>query len=65
VRPHSGIGNQPPSTYAKLTASVMQRDGTLRYVKGSAPLPLHHRATQAQMTKEFYPSLDECWGSGQ
>ena len=40
VRPHSSIGNLPPATYAKLTASAMQRDGTLRYVEGSAPRPV-------------------------
>jgi putative transposase len=40
VRPHSSIGNLPPATYAKLTASNMQRDGTLRYVEGSAPRPV-------------------------
>jgi putative transposase len=40
VRPHSGIGNLPPSTYARLTASDMQRDGTLRCVEGSAPRPV-------------------------
>jgi putative transposase len=37
VRPHSGIGNLPPSTYARLTASEMQWDETLRCVEGSAP----------------------------
>jgi putative transposase len=40
VRPHSGIGNLPPSTYARLTASDVQRDGTLRCVEGSAPRPV-------------------------
>ncbi len=40
VRPHSSMGNLPPATYAKLTASDMQRDGTLRYVEGSAPRPV-------------------------
>ncbi|WP_426611339.1 IS3 family transposase [Bradyrhizobium sp. McL0616] len=40
VRPHSGIGNLPPSIYARLTASDMQRDGTLRCVEGSAPRPV-------------------------
>ena len=40
VRPHSGIGNLPPSTYARLTASDMQQDGTLRCVEGSAPRPV-------------------------
>src|SRR3954452_13536193 len=40
VRPHSGIGNQPPCTYARLTASTVQRDGMLRYVEGSAPRPV-------------------------
>src|ERR1700710_1797566 len=39
VRPHSGIGNQPPCTYARLTASAMQQDGTLRCIEGSAPHP--------------------------
>jgi putative transposase len=55
VRPHSGIGNLPPSAYARLTASDMQRDGTQRCVEGSAPVPLHHRATQAQKTKRIPP----------
>jgi hypothetical protein len=27
------------------------------------PVPLHHRATQAQMTKGFGPSLDDLWDS--
>ncbi|OAF11892.1 hypothetical protein AXW67_21625 [Bradyrhizobium neotropicale] len=40
VRPHSGIGNLPPSTYARLTAPDMQRDGTLRCVDGSASHPV-------------------------
>jgi putative transposase len=40
VRPHSGIGNQPPCTYARLTASAMQQDETLRCVEGSAPRPV-------------------------
>ena len=40
VRPHSGIGNQPPSTYARLIASEMQRDGTLELTGGSAPHPV-------------------------
>jgi putative transposase len=40
VRPHSGIGNRPPSTYARLIASEMQRDGTLELTGGSAPRPV-------------------------
>jgi len=40
VRPHSSLGNLPPVTYAKLSAPEMQRDGTLRYVEGSAPRPV-------------------------
>jgi putative transposase len=40
VRPHSGLGNLPPAEYAKLSAPVMQRDGTLRYSEGSAPRPV-------------------------
>jgi putative transposase len=40
VRPHSGLGNLSPATYAKLSAPGMQRDGTLRYTGGSAPRPV-------------------------
>ena len=40
VRPHSGISNLPPAIYAKLSASAMQRDGTLRSIGGSAPRPV-------------------------
>jgi putative transposase len=40
VRPHSGLGNLPPADYAKLSASAMQRDGTLRSRGGFAPRPV-------------------------
>ena len=40
VRPHSALDNLPPAIYAKLSAPVMQRDGALRYVEGSAPRPV-------------------------
>ena len=40
VRPHSRLGNLPPADYAKLSASAMQRHGTLRSVAGSAPRPV-------------------------
>jgi putative transposase len=40
VRPHSSLGNLPPTDYAKLSVSDMQRDGALRYVEGSAPHPV-------------------------
>ena len=40
TRPHSGLGNMTPATYAKLSASGMQRDGTLRSLMGSAPRPV-------------------------
>lgn len=39
VRPHSALGNLPPAAYAELSASVMQRDGTLR-LRGFAPRPV-------------------------
>jgi putative transposase len=39
VRPHSAIGNMPPAAYAKISAPVMQRDGTLR-LRGFAPRPV-------------------------
>src|SRR3954451_5403855 len=51
VRPHSGIGNLPPSTYARLTASDMHRDGTLRCFEGSAVRPvasLSHTGSNGQ-----------------
>jgi putative transposase len=40
VRPHSALGNLPPAAYAKIGAPGMQRDGTLRYIVGSAPRPV-------------------------
>ena len=40
VRQHSAIGNLPPAVYATLSAPAMQRDGTLRMLKGSAPRPV-------------------------
>jgi putative transposase len=39
VRPHSAIGNVPPTVYAKLSDPAMQRDGSLR-VRGSTPHPV-------------------------
>ncbi len=40
VRPQSALGNLPPAAFAKLSAPAMQRDGTLRYMEGSAPRPV-------------------------
>jgi putative transposase len=40
VRPHSGLGNLTPAAYADGSAPGTQRDGTLRYVEGSAPRPV-------------------------
>jgi putative transposase len=40
VRPHSGLGNLPPATYAKLSDPMMQRDGTLRSIGSFAPHPV-------------------------
>jgi putative transposase len=40
VRPHSGLGNLSPVTYAKASAPGTQRDGALRYTEGSAPRPV-------------------------
>jgi hypothetical protein len=34
------LGNLPPAVYAKTSAPGMQRDGTLRYINGSAPRPV-------------------------
>jgi hypothetical protein len=30
----------PPAVFANLSAPIMQRDGTLRYIEGSAPRPV-------------------------
>jgi putative transposase len=46
VRPHSGLGNLTPVAYANRSAPDTQRDGTLRYVGGSAPHPV---ASPSQM----------------
>lgn len=40
VRPHSAIGNVPPTVYAKLSDPAMQRDGVLELPWGSAPRPV-------------------------
>ena len=40
VRPHSSIGNIPPAIYAKLNATVMQRDGASELFGGSTPRPV-------------------------
>jgi putative transposase len=40
VRPHSAIGNMPPTVYAKLSDPDMQRDGSLELLGGSAPHPV-------------------------
>jgi putative transposase len=52
VRPHSALGNLPPAIYAKNSAPGMQRDGTLRYIEGSAPRPVAppmHRPFDAKL----------------
>jgi putative transposase len=40
VRPHSSLANLTPAAYADSSAPGTQRDGTLRYVEGSAPRPV-------------------------
>ena len=40
IRPHSALDNLPPAVFAKLSVPAMQRDGTLRYIEGSAPSPV-------------------------
>ena len=40
VRPHSAIGNLPPTVFAKLSGPGMQRDGSLELLGGSAPHPV-------------------------
>ena len=38
VRPHSALANLPPAIYAK--SAIPERNGTLRYIEGSAPRPV-------------------------
>jgi len=57
VRPHSGLRNLSPADYAKLSASVMQRDGTLRSTEGSAPRPVAP-PSQAGSNEERILSID-------
>jgi|SRR5579883_2076627 len=40
LRPHSRLGNLPPAIYATLSAPATQREGALRSIRGSAPLPV-------------------------
>ena len=40
IRPHSAIGNLPPTVYANLNDPAKQRDGSLELPRGSAPLPV-------------------------
>ena len=42
VRLHSSLANLTPAAYAELSIPGMQRDGTLRDIRGSAPRPLAH-----------------------
>jgi len=66
VRPHEPRSAicRPPST----PCSTLPRcNGTGRPSSAGAPrpVPLHHRARRAQMSKGLYFRLDETWGSGQ
>src|SRR3954453_21754536 len=40
VRPHSSLGNLPPTDYATISSSASQRDGPLRAIGGFAPRPV-------------------------
>ena len=40
VRPHSSLGNLPPTDYATISSSASQRDGPLRAIGGFAPHPV-------------------------
>ena len=65
VRPHSGLGNLAPSIYAGLALPRCNGMGRCALPRAPRPIPLHHRATKAQINPGLYPSLDERWGSGQ
>ena len=57
VRPHSGLGNLPPATYAKLSDLTMQRDGTLRSIGGFAPHPVAPPSPMGSNDERTLPSL--------
>jgi putative transposase len=40
VRPHSALGNRTPIEFATLSDPAMQRGGSLRAIRGSAPRPV-------------------------
>ena len=40
VRPHSSLGNLPPTDYATISSSASQRGGPLRAIGGFAPHPV-------------------------
>src|SRR5262249_1293959 len=46
------------------TPSGCNGPGRLSYMGAPRPVPLHHRATRAQMKPGLYPSLDETRGPG-
>lgn len=64
VSSHSGFGNMPPAIMPSSAVPTMQRDGTVRSLGGPRHLPLHHRATQAQMRNGFCFRLDQSLGPG-
>lgn len=55
VRPHSALGNRPPSVYAGLGAPMMQRDGALRSPDGFAPRPLAATTQSVIQTEGLTP----------
>lgn len=54
VRPHSAVGNLPPALYAKLSASVTQRDGALRS-RGFAPHPVASPSQTGSNSEQTLP----------
>jgi hypothetical protein len=57
IRPHSAIGNLPPTIYAKLSDPTMQRDGSLR-IGGYAPPPV---ASPSQQGSNEGQALTSNW----
>lgn len=56
VRPHSAIGNVPPTVHAKLSAPGMQRDGTLELPEGSTPRPVAPPSLSGSNDERALPS---------
>jgi putative transposase len=56
VRPHGSLGQLPPATYARIGAPAMQREGALRNIGGSTPLPVASPEPKGSYAEQTLPS---------